>query len=171
MTDEYLAAMQELWTSPAPAFAGKYTQFSAVRCDPKPVQRPHPPIWVGGHSAAALRRAVAFGAAWHPINRSAGEIRAGREAIAEICSTSGRATPPTVTMRIDTCVLESGRSAPAPLHGPSMLAGEPVALVDQVSELAAAGVEHLVLEFLAANGPEFESQMALFADVVRPKLG
>src|SRR5690242_6238654 len=62
MTDEYLAAMRELWTSPAPAFSGKYTQFSDIRCEPQPMQKPHPPIWVGGHSPAALRRAVAFGA-------------------------------------------------------------------------------------------------------------
>src|SRR3954469_6964325 len=48
MTDEYLAAMRELWTSPAPTFAGKYTQFSEVHFEPKPTQKPHPPIWVGG---------------------------------------------------------------------------------------------------------------------------
>jgi len=69
MTDEYLAAMRELWTSPAPSFSGKYTQFSELRCEPRPIQKPHPPIWVGGHSRAALRRTVEFGAAWHPINR------------------------------------------------------------------------------------------------------
>jgi probable F420-dependent oxidoreductase len=48
MTDEYLAAMRELWTSPAPSFAGKYTQFSGLKFEPKPVQQPHPPIVVGG---------------------------------------------------------------------------------------------------------------------------
>ena len=69
MTDEYLAAMRELWTSPAPSFAGKYTQFSELHFEPKPIQKPHPPIWVGGHSPAALRRAAAIGSAWHPINR------------------------------------------------------------------------------------------------------
>ncbi len=70
MTDEYLAAMRELWTSPAPSFAGKYTRFSGLKFEPKPVQQPHPPIWVGGHGRASLRRAAEIGAAWHPINRS-----------------------------------------------------------------------------------------------------
>src|SRR5712692_7880272 len=69
MTDEYLAAMQELWTSHAPSFAGKYTRFGGLVFEPKPLQKPHPPIWVGGHSRAALRRAARVGAAWHPINR------------------------------------------------------------------------------------------------------
>src|SRR2546430_1972628 len=64
MTDEYLETMHELWTSRAPSFAGKYTQFSGLVFEPKPLQQPYPPIWVGGHSRAALRRAVQFGAAW-----------------------------------------------------------------------------------------------------------
>ncbi len=82
MTDEYMAAMRELWTSPAPSFAGKYTQFSELHFEPKPVQKPHPPIWVGGHARASLRRAAEIGAAWHPINRSVEELRAGRAELA-----------------------------------------------------------------------------------------
>jgi probable F420-dependent oxidoreductase len=170
MTDEYIAAMRELWTSPAPSFSGKYTQFSELHFEPKPIQKPHPPIWVGGHSPAALRRAAAIGTAWHPINRSEEEIRAGHAEIVRFCKAQGRAAPPTVTMRIDTCVLEGGRPAPAPLHGPSMLAGEADTLVNQIGALAAAGVEHLVLEFLVATGAELDEQMALFAERVRPRL-
>jgi probable F420-dependent oxidoreductase len=170
MTDEYLAAMRELWTSPVPSFAGKYTQFSDLHFEPKPIQKPHPPIWVGGHSPAALRRAVAFGSAWHPINGSVEDVRAGRAEIVRLCEARGRAVPPAVTMRIDTCVLQAGRAAPASLHGGSMLAGEPGALVDKIGELAAAGVEHLVLEFLAADRAELEEQMALFAQRVGPQL-
>ena len=170
MTDEYLAAMRELWTSPAPSFAGKYTQFSELRCEPKPIQKPHPPIWVGGHSPAALRRAAAIGAAWHPINRSVEDIRAGHAEIVRLCEARGRTVPPVVTMRIDTCVLQAGRRAPAPIHGDSMLAGEPDALVDKIGELAAAGVEHLVLEFLVSDRAELDEQMALFVERVRPQL-
>jgi probable F420-dependent oxidoreductase len=168
MTDEYLAAMRELWTSPAPSFSGKYTQFSELRCEPRPIQKPHPPIWVGGHSPAALRRAAAIGSAWHPINHPVEEIRAGRTEIVRLCQARGRAVPPVVTMRIDTWVLQAGQRAPAPIHGGSMLAGEPDALVDKIGELAAAGVEHLVLEFLAQDGAELDGQMGTFAERVRP---
>jgi hypothetical protein len=51
-----------------------------------------------------------------------------------------------------------------------VLAGEPAALVDRVGELGSAGVEHLVLEFLAPNGADFDEQIALFAERVRPQL-
>ena len=73
-------------------------------------------------------------------------------------------------MRIDAYVLQAGWRAPAPIHGDSMLAGEPDALVDKIGELAAAGVEHLVLEFLVSDRAELDEQMALFVERVRPQL-
>jgi len=170
MTDEYLQAMQELWTSRAPSFSGKYTQFTDLIFEPKPAQKPHPPIWVGGHSRAALRRAVQFGAAWHPINRSPEELRTGRAELARLCLARGRAVPPALTLRNDVRVLRPGQSVPASTHGGRVLAGEPAGLVDQIAELADCGVEHLVLEFLAADGRELDEQMAGFAERVRPKL-
>jgi probable F420-dependent oxidoreductase len=66
VTDEYLAAMKELWTSDAPEFHGKYVQFERVAFEPKPVQKPHPPIWVGGNSRPAMRRVARHGDGWIP---------------------------------------------------------------------------------------------------------
>jgi probable F420-dependent oxidoreductase len=169
MTDEYLAAMRELWTSSAPSFAGKYTRFSGLKFEPKPVQRPHPPIWVGGHGRASLRRAAEIGAAWHPINRSAEELRTGRAELAALCAARGRPVPP-IALRNDLCVLRPGGRPGTSARGGSVLVGEPAALVDRLAELRAAGVEHLVIEFLAPDGPELDEQMALFAERVRPKL-
>ena len=169
MTDEHLRAMQELWTSPSPSFAGRYTQFSGLVFEPKPVQKPHPPIWVGGHSAAALRRTAQFGAAWHPINRPPDELRKGRAELARLCQARGRPAP-ALTLRNDVKILRPGESAPKSTHAGRVLAGEPAALVEQVHELAECGVEHLVLEFLAADGPELDAQMAAFTERVRPRL-
>jgi len=170
MTDEYLRAMQELWTSPSPSFAGKYVQFDNLHFEPRPVQKPHPPIWVGGHGRASLRRAVEFGAAWHPINRSPAELRAGVAELARQSRARGRATPPALTLRNDVRILRSGESAPPSAHAGRVVAGEPAALVEQLAELAACGVEELVLEFLAADGGELDAQMAAFAERVRPRL-
>jgi probable F420-dependent oxidoreductase len=170
MTDEHLRAMQELWTAKAPAFAGRYTQFSGLTFEPKPVQKPHPPIWVGGHSKAALRRTVEFGAAWHPINRPPDELRAGQAEIARLCQARGRAVPPALTLRNDLRVLRPGQSVPASAHAGRVMAGEPSALVDQIGELARGGVQHLVLEFLAADGRELDEQLTSFAERVRPQL-
>src|SRR5438105_8361198 len=169
MTDEYLRAMQELWTSPSPSFAGRYTQFSGLVFKPKPVQKPHPPIWVGGHSAAALRRTAELGVAWHPINRPPDELLKGRAELARRCQAHGRPAP-ALTLRNDVKILRPGESAPKSTHAGRVLAGEPAALVEQIHELAECGVEHLVLEFLAADGRELDTQMAAFTERVRPRL-
>ncbi len=67
VSDEYLLAMKELWTSDTPTFEGKYCRFSNISFLPKPVQKPHPPIWVGGQSTRAIRRAARLGNGWHPV--------------------------------------------------------------------------------------------------------
>jgi probable F420-dependent oxidoreductase len=51
MTDEYLETMRELWTSRERSFTGKHTQFSGLVFEPKPLQKPYPPIWVSGGTA------------------------------------------------------------------------------------------------------------------------
>ncbi len=67
VTDEYIAAFRTLWTEPAPRFAGRFVEFDNISFEPKPAQKPHPPIWVGGESRLSLRRAARFGDAWYPI--------------------------------------------------------------------------------------------------------
>lgn len=67
VTNEYLAAMQTLWTQETAAFEGEYVSFPELHFEPKPTQKPYPPIWVGGLSDAAMRRAARFGDAWYPV--------------------------------------------------------------------------------------------------------
>ena len=58
--------MQELWTKEAPAYRGEHVTFGNITFLPKPVQKPHMPIWVGGESGPALRRTVRLGDVWYP---------------------------------------------------------------------------------------------------------
>ena len=67
VTDEYLRLFKTLWTEEHPTFNGKYCQVSEIGFLPKPVQKPHPPIWVGGHTGPALRRTAELGDAWLPL--------------------------------------------------------------------------------------------------------
>src|SRR5271165_518371 len=67
VTDEYLKAFRVLWTEEAPRADGSWVNFDGIVFAPKPVQQPHPPIWVGGESGPALRRAARLGDAWYPI--------------------------------------------------------------------------------------------------------
>lgn len=66
ISDEYLAAMIELWRSDDPQFEGEYVSFRDVGFAPKPVQKPHMPVWLGGDAAPVLRRVARFADGWAP---------------------------------------------------------------------------------------------------------
>lgn len=66
MTDEYLQALKVIWTSDTPSFEGKFVRFKDVTIEPKPVQKPHPPIFIGGNTKAAMKRAAQLGDGWIP---------------------------------------------------------------------------------------------------------
>jgi len=66
LSDEYIRAMKELWTAAEPSFKGRYVQFENIVFEPKPVQKPHPPILIGGNSKPAMRRAATLGDGWLP---------------------------------------------------------------------------------------------------------
>ncbi|HEU0021358.1 MAG TPA: TIGR03619 family F420-dependent LLM class oxidoreductase [Dehalococcoidia bacterium] len=70
MSDEFLQIFQILWTEPNPEFHGKFYQFEGIQFNPKPVQKPHIPIWVGGHTRRALRRTARFGDCWHTTRQT-----------------------------------------------------------------------------------------------------
>ncbi len=67
VTDEYIQLFKELWTKDNPEFQGEHYQLSESGFQPKPVQKPHPPIWIGGHTNPAIRRAAKYGDGWMPI--------------------------------------------------------------------------------------------------------
>jgi probable F420-dependent oxidoreductase len=64
--DEHIEAMRELWTSDIPSYHGDFVEFSGIAFEPKPVQKPHPPVLIGGNSKPAMRRAARYGDGWLP---------------------------------------------------------------------------------------------------------
>jgi probable F420-dependent oxidoreductase len=97
VTDEYIRAFRTLWTEEAPRLQGDWVKFDEVLFEPKPVQKPHPPIWVGGESGPALRRAARLGDAWYPIGSnnkhlldSLPRYRAGIERLRKFTGEAGR---------------------------------------------------------------------------------
>jgi probable F420-dependent oxidoreductase len=97
VTDEYVAAFRTLWTEEKPRIAGQYVHYDGLLLEPKPVQRPHPPIWVGGESGPSLRRAARLGDAWYPIGSNNAHLldtlpryRAGVERLRRATEAAGR---------------------------------------------------------------------------------
>lgn len=145
ITDEYLEAVKLLWTNDVASYEGKFTSFKDVDTAPRPVQSPHPPIWVGGPSDAALRRTVRFGDAWHPVRIAMPWFRdTGIPRLKEIADEKGRPMPnlcPRIKVRLtDSPVLDADR-----------LVGE--GSLDQIhrdlAELEAMGCTYVVLDTYA----------------------
>ena len=97
VTDEYVAAFRTLWTEKKPVIDGKYVHYNGLLLEPKPVQTPHPPIWVGGESGPSVRRAARLGDAWYPIGTnnahpldSLPRYRAGIERLRRATEAAGR---------------------------------------------------------------------------------
>ncbi len=82
-TDEYLGAMRALWQA-APSFTGRFVSYSGVVQHPSPIQRPHPPLVVGGHSLAAYRRAVRHGSGWYGWGLDVEQTSQALHALAEV---------------------------------------------------------------------------------------
>jgi len=104
ITNEYLEAIKLLWTQDVASYEGKFASFKNVHTAPRPVQTPHPPIWVGGPSEAALRRTVCYGDAWHPIRIRIDWFKeSGIPRLREIADEEGKAMPalcPRIRLRI-----------------------------------------------------------------------
>ena len=93
VADEYLDAMRVLWTEERPSFKGKYVQFDGVAFEPKPIQKPYPPIWIGGNSKAALRRALKYGVGWRPWAVNLEDLPQWLDTIAAMPESAGRKAP------------------------------------------------------------------------------
>ena len=97
VTDEYVAAFRTLWTERKPRIDGRYVHYDGLLLEPKPLQQPHPPIWVGGESGPSLRRAARLGDAWYPIGTNNAHMldtlpryRAGIERLRRATEAAGR---------------------------------------------------------------------------------
>ena len=114
MSDDYLAAIKTAWTTDPASHAGPFVSFRDVQTGPRPVRSPHPPVWVGGASDAALRRAVRLGNAWHPIRIRLPWLRdTGLPRLRAIAEKEGRPLPalcPRIRLRI-TDGADGGRPA------------------------------------------------------------
>ena len=136
LTDEYLEAIIELWTSESPKFEGKYVTFDNVAFEPKPVQKPHLPVWIGGDADAALRRAARFASGWYPFLTQPEEFPAKIEYIKS--QPTFRGGPFEVCYGLGTSLIGEGHVVlDDPTQQPGMSAGE---IVDKLGRFAELGV-------------------------------
>jgi len=167
VTNEYLRAFIELWTNDNPKFEGKYVNFSDITFLPKPVQKPYPPIWIGGQSKPAIRRAAQIGDCWHPVGAIPAaplepeELAENLVLLHQYAEKAGR-DPATIQVSVKAPLYDAGDSS-----GPRRrFSGSPDEVRQDVQTYADVGVTHLIFDFRTADPHRTEDRMVRFAEEV-----
>ena len=173
VTDEYLQAMKTLWTEDAPEFHGEFVDFAGISFLPRGVQRPHPPIWVGGESKAAMRRTVRHGDAWYPIGvnprhllNTRTRLQAGLARLHALAEEHGR-DPASIGLAYYVNDFDESRPALVDAGERRLLTGSATDLAEDVEYLASLGFTDLVLNFTRADLERSLASMGWFAAEVR----
>jgi probable F420-dependent oxidoreductase len=144
--DEFLDVMRRLWTEPVVDFAGRWVRLETCRLDPKPIQKPHVPIIVGGYAEPAFRRAARFGAGWYGFDRDPAATR-------EILG------------RLDAALAQAGRARD---KGFEVVITPPMAMpIDAMQEYAALGVDRLVVNLGSQRPERVDRRMAEIEALVK----
>jgi len=169
-TDEALRLIRLVWTAPRVTFTGRFWQIAEAGGG-----RPHPappiPIWIGGHTDAALRRVAALADGWHPlglqppVRLDPAELAGRIGRLRELTRAAGR-DPAAITVAFKATV--AFRDA----HGPDRvpLTGSPAQIAEDLRAYGRAGVDHFVLNFGVPTVGEMEDVLERFAAEVRPRV-
>lgn len=157
MSDEFLEIFQTLWTQEHPAFHGKFYQFDGVQFYPKPTQNPLP-IWVGGHSRRAIRRAIAYGHAWHPTRQTPEFVAANLPYLRQEAERADR-DPDSITISLKRSlqITDIGASADVAFHSGNALVGPTQAIIDDAKRCQDIGIHQLTYDFRV---DDLEAQLA-----------
>lgn len=174
VADEWLAIFKRLWTRSPTTFNGKFYSFADLRAEPFPLQKPHPPIWVGGHSRAALRRTARHGDGWHPVGAIAAsplppdEMRTHLDTLRKMTEEEGRDfTALTVSYK-------------APLYDSAVpdregarrsFSGTADEIAADIRSFADIGVHELIFDFRGSSIAESIEGLQRFAAEVMPLVG
>lgn len=170
MSDDYIRAIKAAWASDIPEYKGEFLSFSGATFSPRPVQRPHPPIWVGGApgatSQAALRRCAALGDAWHPLALSLDDVEKGHATVRELAARSGRRDVPGLAPRnlLDVTDRPQGASRAA-------FQGSLDEVVADVRRAKSLGAEWLTFDLPRVDVPGMMRAMEHLVREVRPAAG
>ena len=97
-TTEYLRLWQACWEQGPTTFHGRFFSFDNMHVNPKPVQQPHPPIWIGGSGHASLRRAARFAQVWQPTPTALSDLIGNQAYLRDVCAEIEKADPPRTRM-------------------------------------------------------------------------
>jgi probable F420-dependent oxidoreductase len=173
-SDEYIAAFKALWSEPDPRLEGEFVRLENVVFEPKPVQKPNPPIWVGGEGAIARKRTGRIGDGWYPSIRNPKEqLYEPARFAAALADIHGHAEAagrdPTA---IDVAIFAPGYAGDTPVKDRDgkriPFTGPAAEIAQDMAAFAAAGAKHLIIGFETDSLSEAQERTERFAKDVMP---
>ena len=167
LSDDYIRAIKAAFASDVPEYAGPYVRFSGATFSPRPVQTPHPPIWVGGSpaavSGAAVRRCAELGDAWHPLALSLDDLEKGYATVRDLASRAGRRDTVGLAPRnlLDVTDTPKGSSRAA-------FQGSVTEIAADIRRVAALGADWVTFDLPRANTQAMTRAMERLAQEVKP---
>ena len=155
--DEILRAFKALWTQDNPSLDGDFFRFADLGFAPKPVQKPHPPLWVGGDSPGAFRRVVTFGDGWHATSRTPADFAAGVARL-RAAAEAARRDMATIELSLRFSLRDE------------LIAEGAQAVIDRLGQYARHGCRHVMLEFRRDDLGRMLEILDLVTGTVRPAL-
>jgi probable F420-dependent oxidoreductase len=154
-TDEHLQVLKTLWSDDPASFAGDFTSFDGVVLATTPRTEGGPPIWVGGNTDPALRRALRFGDGWHGFEVFPEELPDIKERLERLGVEAGR-DPGELELSVARGLLPPGREEESFIPDRRFLGGSAQAVVDELGSYAEAGVGMVLIQvsLLAPLVPE-----------------
>jgi probable F420-dependent oxidoreductase len=171
-SDECIRIFRELWTQENPSFQGRFHHFANLRCEPRPVQPGGIPIWIGGHTPQAIRRAARLGDGWQPIvQRPPADLPPPelQEKIAElraVAQAAGR-DPKAITIGLGASVQFTDRAAAGQRP---LFTGTPAQILESLQRYQEVGVQDFRVDFPSPSFDGLLQAMARFATEVRPQV-
>ena len=173
VVDEYLRVFKAIWTNPTPEFAGDYVRFKDISVLPLPVQKPHPPLWIGGESGPALRRAARLGDGWFPIGNNPKfpldtyeRYKAAVDKLHASAEKEGR--DPAELDLAYSLNWTFGSTPPLKSDAKPALTGAPQEIASDIERFEKLGLRHLLLNFQGGSLNDTLDRMAGFARDVIP---
>lgn len=179
VSNEYLEIFKTVWTQDPAAFQGAFYRFDKLRCLPHPVQKPHPPIWIGGHSRPALRRVARYGDGWHPVGANPAvplrphELKASLDDLKRLCEAEGRDfTRLTIAYKAPLYDVTQARVAEKEVGlDRRPFSGTTEQVVEDIQVYKNLGVSELIFDFRSETLSDSLERMDHFATVIKPAAG
>ncbi len=168
-TDEVLGALKALWTQETPEFQGDFYRYGGLKFSPKPLQKPYPPILIGGSSMAALRRIVRYGDGWHTLRQTPNQVAETLPKLKDMMEAAGR-DPSGLRVSISVGLTFDGPASSRPPRDQINLKGAPQDIAETILAFADAGVDECVVSVASLDKAEHEATLRRLMAEVRPLL-